>query len=1380
MADSSSETGSAPKTETELESNEDQDAVTEVEAGQKSDAEDDANSQAESEDPGETPPPPPPATPPRPNILMICLPSLSTEFPVLHTNTNLETFTKICTFPLKPGRILGEKGSVENVDDIVVELLEFIMKTSEDINVELFDLSIIFTGSDLGGVFVKKALVRAATDIKYRFIFTRTSLLFFFGTPHHASEVSSWEETLLRIAEDAYRGLRGPWFLDRIHQLSRYLEQLRLEFDEISDHFNIINYFQDMPESSTELLTVHKSCTELPRFNVTNIGVNVTHYELHCFISETAGEDFIVDRVSDTLMYEDEDFRQLVQWLSLESDGIETNFQIPGSLHNLANYIVHSVELEDSICNGEAQVISLEFEIEVDGRDFLSCLRDEIRRVLPPYPGTVIACTSMASTHSSSLTETGLLSSCIVQLLKQRPRLCGWLKVIKERVIYALRTQNTELRVRTLWECLRLIFARSSHFQGFWLLHTTGSQDQHELILRILKNLQYFDELDEISWKVIIVNNSASNINSLSSKSFSRVKLGYDTLGSSIERDVEARLDSIIQTRSITPSFKEKALRLFRNQPLNHKLLAFFMDTLQAVHPPIPEVLTDLTDSFSSINLAFHAILDRVPKHYQAWARKILGFLCFSWRPLSLDELGILIAAVDCKSLEQVRDNIGDSIGEHAQEVLPGIIRVTPENTFIIHDDFKSFLQQSPADAWYHPGDFHLEIATTSYNYLSFLLDQLVDVEPPRIESIVKWMLHARARPGNVRKTYFEFRVLGEDQYSEFVSYAARYWYDHLLHINDSAAAVGLSRSWLSNPDRLKEIIALRYHSMCQFGREFCAPKEFMPASVREAFNMSELEALKLTIQLIDRQASDKYIGIMYPPDSATNQVVRNWISLNLPPLSVPEIIACHPKEIERLFQHEEKAIRENLPDVLVSVVANNDRSLLVNFLEKVGEVGELAAKVLSYAIGWNMEDMAKALFEYLGIAQKGFWFKFDILEALSAAIATGNENMVKLLLDSGANINSQGKMRFIDTDSSPLIIASNFGLTNIVQLLLDRGAKVDLASQHGLTALHVASVRGFPSITKLLIDNRATIKLDSLQRSALHNAARYSSITRFKKIASLIVQALKDRWPRYEESGTQDAEEMLKITSARSGKKLKTALIYAAVAGDVSLVESLIDLGSDVDAVEVDGHTTLCRVGMVNDGVMTRFLIDNGAKVDYSRKDGRQPLHDACAWGASNSIEVLLEKNAVADHRDNDKIPPIAVAATWGIVRGIKQMIPHSSKDSISRALINAARYGYHEIVTALLDAGADINHQDDFGNTPLQFSCWNSNSRVTQMLLARMPDVNLPDTDKFTATVDAARRGHYECLKLLLDAGADMEAEAASGKRACEYTLVAFFTSP
>ncbi|OTA78578.1 hypothetical protein M434DRAFT_59386, partial [Hypoxylon sp. CO27-5] len=182
----------------------------------------------------------------------------------------------------------------------------------------------------------------------------------------------------------------------------------------------------------------------------------------------------------------------------------------------------------------------------------------------------------------------------------------------------------------------------------------------------------------------------------------------------------------------------------------------------------------------------------------------------------------------------------------------------------------------------------------------------------------------------------------------------------------------------------------------------------------------------------------------------------------------------------------------------------------------------------------------------------------------------------------------------------------------------------------------------------------------------------------------------------------------------------------------NLDLAKSLIEFGADVHAAEDDGYNALCRATQMDDLDMARFLLDNGSKVDYTRPDGRQPLHDACSWGRQNLIEKLVEKGASVDYLDEDKMPPIAVAAEWGIIRAVKQMIPLCSKET-------------------------DINHQDDYGNTALQFSAWSSNSRVAQLLLLRFPDINRTDNDKITALADAARRGAKEMIDLLLAHGAD-----------------------
>ena len=62
-----------------------------------------------------------------------------------------------------------------------------------------------------------------------------------------------------------------------------------------------------------------------------------------------------------------------------------------------------------------------------------------------------------------------------------------------------------------------------------------------------------------------------------------------------------------------------------------------------------------------------------------------------------------------------------------------------------------------------------------------------------------------------------------------------------------------------------------------------------------------------------------------------------------------------------------------------------------------------------------------------------------DRWSALMIASHDGHTEVVKLLLDKGAQVNMQGK-----DGGSALMIASQNGHTEVVKLLLDKGAQVD------------------------------------------------------------------------------------------------------------------------------------------------------------------------------------------------------------------------------------------------------------------------------------------------------------------------------------------------
>lgn len=88
------------------------------------------------------------------------------------------------------------------------------------------------------------------------------------------------------------------------------------------------------------------------------------------------------------------------------------------------------------------------------------------------------------------------------------------------------------------------------------------------------------------------------------------------------------------------------------------------------------------------------------------------------------------------------------------------------------------------------------------------------------------------------------------------------------------------------------------------------------------------------------------------------------------------------------------------------------------------------------------------------------------------------------------------------------------------------------------------------------------------------------------------------------------------------------------------------------------------------------------------------------------------------------------------------------------------------------LLIAGANPNRIDKNCYTPLRYAAGHDHNKthLIKLLIAYKADVNLnicKNAD--TPIVDAARRGHLESLKILLEAGANVKGK--QGRRALNY---------
>jgi len=169
----------------------------------------------------------------------------------------------------------------------------------------------------------------------------------------------------------------------------------------------------------------------------------------------------------------------------------------------------------------------------------------------------------------------------------------------------------------------------------------------------------------------------------------------------------------------------------------------------------------------------------------------------------------------------------------------------------------------------------------------------------------------------------------------------------------------------------------------------------------------------------------------------------------------------------------------------------------------------------------------------------------------LWCAAAAGHLDIVKLLVKSGANVNSTTK-----TNSTPLRAACFDGHFEIVKYLVEHNADIEVANRHGHTCLMIACYKGHFKIARYLIEIGADVNRKSVKgNTALHDCA---------------------------ESGSLEIMKLLITSGARIDVDAygMTPLLAASVTGHLHIVEHLIGqrdlVGKQerIDALELLGAT--------------------------------------------------------------------------------------------------------------------------------------------------------------------------------------------------------------
>lgn len=172
-----------------------------------------------------------------------------------------------------------------------------------------------------------------------------------------------------------------------------------------------------------------------------------------------------------------------------------------------------------------------------------------------------------------------------------------------------------------------------------------------------------------------------------------------------------------------------------------------------------------------------------------------------------------------------------------------------------------------------------------------------------------------------------------------------------------------------------------------------------------------------------------------------------------------------------------------------------------------------------------------------------------------------------------------------------------------------------------------------------------------------------------------------------------------------------------ASYAGNLPLVEILRKKGSKIIDRDEDGRTPFHWAVAGNHSHLVRhfFAVDEenaAAAVNAQDDAGWTPLHSAVSSGYVEIASLLLESGADPNTTTRQKRNPLHYIK--GSVDVARVLVSHCSAECLNARdevgytpMCRAATLGHVDVVSALLQAGANINLANDEGNSPLHLAC-------------------------------------------------------------------------
>ena len=426
----------------------------------------------------------------------------------------------------------------------------------------------------------------------------------------------------------------------------------------------------------------------------------------------------------------------------------------------------------------------------------------------------------------------------------------------------------------------------------------------------------------------------------------------------------------------------------------------------------------------------------------------------------------------------------------------------------------------------------------------------------------------------------------------------------------------------------------------------------------------------------------------------------------------------CHTRNLEAMDMLLKAGTDPNSADAAgntclhlacIRACSKNVFQTLIKHGANVNATNSLKVNVFECACYFQHEEAIKVLLE--AGANPGQGLYYAIMYDLNKAI-------IQSIIDHGVDVNAT------DGDSfTALTTACMLGNENVIKILLNSGADPNIADIHGITSLQYASCAHCSADTlQALTDHGAYIN------TTVDNSQTASRVAYFKEVTAAMKHAV--------ENGINLRRTHPDLNIPDYGGN--TPLHFAIIEGTCSkqFLQQLVRNGADVNATNMYNETALLHACNKRNTDAIFVLLNAGADPNIADHSGDTSLHMAAAAECSKeTMQAIIAHGANVNAVNKSNCTALMTTSNYGHEDTTNVLLNAGADPNIADAdgktsLHHVIRGKYNKkVLQALIDNGADVNARDKMNRSAILCASLAGHKHAIHVLLNAGADPDIGD---------------------------------------------------